>query len=100
MIFGLKILFLFGLPVGFCLFWGHGVVAGASPGVAAADAAYGQPESAHGTVDAQCFEGVGAARGGEAARGRCQWRDAGAVEPHGAGEQKDECAANHLGIGN
>lgn len=66
---------------------GDGVVAGASPGVAAEDAAEGEIGATEGSVLAEGFDGVLRTGGGEAAGGGLERGDAGSVKIDG---QKQE----------
>lgn len=62
---------------------GHGVVAVASPGVAAQYAAQSEVGALHDSVALDGFERILAACWGEAACGRGEWRDAPLIEAYG-----------------
>ena len=69
---------------------GHGVVAGAAPGVAAQYSAQGQQQSAKRAVAAYGLDGILAACRREAAGGREMGRDGVLIEPDGEYQQRGQ----------
>ena len=71
-------------------FVGYGVVAIASPGMAAQDATHGKVEALECSMFLKGFNGVLRAGGREAARGRCQRADDTLIETDGEYEEVTE----------
>ena len=61
-----------------------------APGVAAQDAANGEPQSFEGTVFLECLHGILRTRGGVATGGRGEWGDKLLVKADGEDEQAGE----------
>ena len=69
------------------LYLRYGVVAAASPGVATADAAKGEPEALDNPLFLQCLNGIGGTGGSVAAHGGKEGGDEPLIETDGEDEQ-------------